>query len=54
MKVIADKGVSGTKAAEDRPGLAEALDHLASRTAAGLVVRDLDRLARAVTVKRQC
>jgi DNA invertase Pin-like site-specific DNA recombinase len=47
----ADEGVSGAKAAEDRPGLTDALTALRTRKAAGLVVRDYDRLAREVTVQ---
>jgi len=47
----ADAGVSGAKVAHDRPGLTDALQALRDRSAAGLVVRDLDRLAREVTVQ---
>ena len=46
-----DEGLSGALAAEDRPGLAEALDMIAAGKADGLIVRDLDRLARSVTVQ---
>lgn len=46
-----DEGVSGAKAADERPGLVDALDAIRDRRAAGLVVRDLDRLARSVTVQ---
>ncbi|GAC69928.1 recombinase family protein [Gordonia soli] len=46
-----DEGKSGALKAEDRPGLTEALDLIRDGKAAGLVVRDLDRLARAVTVQ---
>lgn len=46
-----DEGVSGAKPAEERPGLTDALVMLRERKASGLVVRDLDRLAREVTVQ---
>lgn len=46
-----DEGLSGTLDAVDRPGLAEALAHLRTGKADGLIVRDLDRLARAVSVQ---
>lgn len=46
-----DEGKSGALGAEDRPGLAEALELIDSGRADGLIVRDLDRLARAVTVQ---
>ena len=47
----ADEGKSGALAATERPGLAEALTLLRTGQADGLIVRDLDRLARAVTVQ---
>lgn len=47
----ADEGLSGAKKAEDRPGLGEALTMVRLGEADGLIVRDLDRLARAVTVQ---
>ena len=53
-KVVAwtsDEGVSGTLKAEDRPGLTEALVLIRDGKADGLIVRDLDRLARKVTVQ---
>lgn len=46
-----DEGVSGAKKADDRPGLTEALAAVRDGHAEGLVVRDLDRLARSVTVQ---
>ena len=46
-----DEGISGALAADERPGLTEALTALRQHDAAGLVVRDLDRLARSVTVQ---
>ncbi|RDH13762.1 recombinase family protein [Tsukamurella pulmonis] len=46
-----DEGLSGAKPAEARPGLTEALDAIAAGEADGLIVRDLDRLARSVTVQ---
>jgi DNA invertase Pin-like site-specific DNA recombinase len=47
----ADEGKSGTLDAVDRPGLLEALTTIRDGQANGLIVRDLDRLARAVTVQ---
>jgi DNA invertase Pin-like site-specific DNA recombinase len=47
----ADEGLSGAKPAVDRPGLGEALTMVRLGQADGLIVRDLDRLARAVTVQ---
>jgi len=50
--VCSDAGVSGTKDASDRPGLAKALDMLRPPPqATGLVVARLDRLARALGVQ---
>lgn len=46
-----DEGVSGTRDAADRPGLTDALALLRTGKADGLIVRDLDRLARAVSVQ---
>jgi DNA invertase Pin-like site-specific DNA recombinase len=46
-----DAGISGTKPVEGRPGLGRALDAVRTGEADGLVVRDLDRLARSVTVQ---
>lgn len=46
-----DPGRSGTLPAMDRPGLLDALEAVASGTADGIVVRDLDRLARELTVQ---
>jgi DNA invertase Pin-like site-specific DNA recombinase len=51
VQVFTDAGVSGAKYAADRPGLTEALACLESGDASGLIVRDLDRLAREVTVQ---
>lgn len=47
----ADEGVSGAKDAHDRHGLTDALVALRDKRAEGIVVRDLDRLARSVTVQ---
>src|SRR5450759_5655833 len=44
-----DEGISGAKAADERPGLTDALTALRRDQATGLIIRDLDRLARAVT-----
>lgn len=49
--VYSDPGLSGALPAEDRPGLAAALDAVAAGAVDGLVLRDLDRLAREVTVQ---
>ena len=50
--ISSDLGVSGRQPAEDRPGLAEALDALRPPPAAiGLIVDRLDRLARELTVQ---
>lgn len=46
-----DEGKSGALGIEDRPGLAEALALIDNGFADGLIVRDLDRLAREVTVQ---
>lgn len=46
-----DAGVSGTKEAADRPGLASALAALEDGAGEALVVPKLDRLARALTVQ---
>jgi len=48
---VADEGLSGALDADARPGLTEALDLINAGTADGLIVRDLDRLARSVTVQ---
>lgn len=49
--VHSDPGLSGALPVADRPGLATALDALAVGAIDGLVMRDLDRLAREVTVQ---
>ena len=49
--VYEDPGLSGKLPADERPGLADALDALESGAIDGLVVRDLDRLARELTVQ---
>lgn len=46
-----DEGVSGALDANARPGLTDALAMIRSGEADGLIVRDLDRLARAVFVQ---
>lgn len=51
VQVFKDEGVSGAKPADERPGLTDALRALRDREAVGLIVRDLDRLARSVTVQ---
>lgn len=48
---VADEGVSGTKGASERPGLADALGMLFDRKVDGLVIRDLGRLARDLTTQ---
>jgi DNA invertase Pin-like site-specific DNA recombinase len=47
----ADEGKSGALGVEARPGLAEALEMIDNGRADGLIVRDLDRLAREITVQ---
>lgn len=47
----ADAGVSGTLPADERPGLTAVLHAVRSGEVDGVVVRDLDRLAREVTVQ---
>ncbi|MFJ7050032.1 recombinase family protein [Streptomyces sp. NPDC101112] len=51
VKLIREEGVSGAKDAVDRPGLSEALLMIQEKTAEGLLIPRLDRLARAVTVQ---
>lgn len=51
VEVMRDEGVSGGLDAEDRPGLAEALNMLQADEADVLVVAKLDRLARTLTVQ---
>lgn len=51
MAWVADEGLSGALDADARPGLTEALDLINAGTADGLIVRDLDRLARSVTAQ---
>lgn len=52
VAVLRDEGVSGAKVLDDRPGLMDALALIGvGGMARGLVVRDLDRLARSVTVQ---
>lgn len=51
VAVVKDAGLSGAKPAEDRPGLTRALLMLRMGEVEGLIVRDLDRLAREVTVQ---
>jgi DNA invertase Pin-like site-specific DNA recombinase len=49
--VEADEGLSGTLSAEDRPGLTSALLAITDGGADGLVIRDLDRIARKLHVQ---
>jgi DNA invertase Pin-like site-specific DNA recombinase len=49
--VYTDPGLSGKLPASERPGLEAALDALAVGAVDGLLMRDLDRLAREVTVQ---
>jgi DNA invertase Pin-like site-specific DNA recombinase len=46
-----DPGLSGCLPASERPGLTDALEALQSGSIDGLVIRDLDRLARELTVQ---
>lgn len=49
--LLRDEGVSGSREAVDRPGLAEALARLETREAEVLLVPRLDRLARKLTIQ---
>lgn len=49
--VYTDPGLSGKLPAHERPGLTDALEALAVGAIDGLVLRDLDRLARELTVQ---
>jgi DNA invertase Pin-like site-specific DNA recombinase len=51
VSLHADEGVSGTNGLDKRPGLAAAIDDVAERRARGILVRDIDRLARALHVQ---
>lgn len=51
VAVYSDPGRSGRLPAAERPGLASALEALTTGTIDALVVRDLDRLARELTVQ---
>lgn len=51
VKVYTDAGLSGALPVTERPGLADALEALEVGTIDALVMRDLDRLARSVTVQ---
>lgn len=46
-----DEGVSGTVEALDRPGLSEAIQLVSTGTVGGIVVADLDRFARKLTIQ---
>lgn len=49
--MFSDPGLSGALPVTERPGLAAAMEALAVGAVGGLVMRDLDRLAREVTVQ---
>lgn len=51
VKVCSDEGVSGTKEAIDREGLACAIDGVREGEADGIIVANLTRLARTLTVQ---
>lgn len=51
VAVFTDAGLSGALPVADRPGLAAAMEALSVGVVDGLVVRDLDRLARELTVQ---
>jgi DNA invertase Pin-like site-specific DNA recombinase len=51
IEVCADEGVTGTLAAEQRPGLLRALNMIRSGEATALVVPSLDRLGRNLTTQ---
>jgi len=46
-----DEGVSGTREAVDRPGLSEAIEMVSAGSVDGILVADLDRFARKLTVQ---
>ena len=51
IAAYSDPGLSGSLPASERPGLTDALEALANGSIDGLVIRDLDRLARELTVQ---
>lgn len=51
VRYLADEGVSGTKPAADREGLSEALGYVRERRADGVIVSEMSRLARKLTVQ---
>lgn len=51
VAVLREEGVSGAKAADERPALSDALALLSDGNADALVVATLDRLARSVTIQ---
>lgn len=51
VAIYSDPGRSGAKPADERPGLANAIEAIESGRADALVLRDLDRIAREVTVQ---
>lgn len=51
VAVYSDAGLSGALPVTERPGLADALEAVETGVIDGLVMRDLDRLARSVTVQ---
>ncbi|RYF59548.1 MAG: recombinase family protein, partial [Comamonadaceae bacterium] len=51
FRTYTDAGLSGRLPASERPGLAAALEALSAGLIDGLVIRDLDRLARELTVQ---
>jgi DNA invertase Pin-like site-specific DNA recombinase len=53
VAIQSDEGASGTLTSDDRPGLKAALDAIRRGEADGLVVRELDRLARDVMVQER-
>jgi DNA invertase Pin-like site-specific DNA recombinase len=53
VKWTSDEGVSGSNGLGDRIGLADALERLRGKSAAGLVVYRLDRLARDLVLQEQ-
>jgi DNA invertase Pin-like site-specific DNA recombinase len=51
VRIIKDEGKSGTLDAAERPGLLDVLKAVKAREADGVVMRDLDRIARTLTVQ---
>jgi DNA invertase Pin-like site-specific DNA recombinase len=53
VSMASDRGISGAKELDDRPGLADAIGALKDKNADGVVVYRLDRLARDLVLQEQ-